>query len=98
MVTGGGTGLGFGAARALHQVGATVAIFGRRDQVLKQAADEIGCAHVVCDVTDRRQVAGALATIIDRLGRVDILVNVAGLNIRGIRSSSATRTGTRSRR
>lgn len=43
----------------------------------------MGCESAVCDITDRGQVFAAFAAISDRHGRLDILVNAAGLNLRG---------------
>jgi citronellol/citronellal dehydrogenase len=80
LVTGGGTGLGKAAARELHACGATVAIAGRRPEVLEEAAGQIGerCTTIPGDV---RSVAGAAAivdAVLDRHGRLDLLVNNAG--------------------
>lgn len=83
VVTGGGTGLGKAAARALRDAGATVAIIGRRQDVLENAARELGAEAVVGDVTDPSAIVDMFGKIAERHGRVDILVNAAGLNLRG---------------
>lgn len=83
VVTGGATGLGRGAAEALKAAGAEVVIVGRRPDVLEKAAAAIGCHTMACDITDRAQVVQAFGRIRDEHGRLDILVNAAGLNLRG---------------
>ena len=50
VVTGGGTGIGFAVARDLARAGGKVVICGRREDVLRRAAEEIGAVPVVCDV------------------------------------------------
>jgi len=81
LVTGATGGLGEGIARAFHTAGATVAISGRRVEVLEKLAAELGeRVHVVpCDLADRAQVAKLIDTAVAKLGRLDILVNNAGL-------------------
>ena len=83
VVTGGATGLGRGASEALAKAGATVVVLGRRADVIGDAAREIGCDSIACDITERAQVARAFATVRSRHGGLDILVNAAGLNLRG---------------
>ncbi len=83
VVTGGATGLGKGAAQALLRAGATVVILGRRGGMLASAAAGMGCSALVCDVTDRAQVVQTFAAIHAAHGRLDILVNAAGLNLNG---------------
>lgn len=83
IVTGGATGLGRGAAEALARAGAHVTILGRREAVLKEAADAMKVDWLVCDITERDQVKAAFAKVAQRTGRLDILVNAAGLNLRG---------------
>jgi len=86
VITGGGTGIGLGIARAFVEAGARVVICGRRSQVLDQAASELGSAAtaVRADVTseqDLETVAGAARTG----GRdLDIWVNNAGILERGV--------------
>jgi NAD(P)-dependent dehydrogenase (short-subunit alcohol dehydrogenase family) len=57
LVTGGGTGIGFGCAQTLLAADADVTIAGRRAEVLADAADQLGSEHgrvqtVACDITD----------------------------------------------
>lgn len=83
VVTGGATGLGKGAAQALLRAGATVVILGRRADMLSSAVAEMGCTSIVCDVTKRDQVVLAFRAIREAHGRLDILINAAGLNLNG---------------
>ncbi len=86
LVTGGGTGIGWGAAAALAGEGCRVAIVGRRLDVLKQAAASwLGQPPIIvhaCDVADRASVNAAFAWATKQLGHIDILVNSAGINIK----------------
>jgi citronellol/citronellal dehydrogenase len=80
IVTGGGTNLGKEAARELVGCGASVLIAGRREEVLAEAAAEIGerCSWVSGDIRDPAQADAIVATAIERHGRLDTLVNNAG--------------------
>lgn len=83
LVTGGGTGIGRAAANALIAAGATVVLAGRRKDVLEKAAASAGAEAIVCDVTDPHAPRGVVDQIVSRHGKLDILVNAAGCNIRG---------------
>ncbi|PVE22291.1 short-chain dehydrogenase [Microvirga sp. KLBC 81] len=83
LVTGGGTGLGKAAAEGLRAAGARVFIMGRREDVLHRAAEDIGAEPVVGDVSDRASVESVVARVLEKGGRLDILVNAAGINLRG---------------
>ena len=80
LVTGGTTGIGFGAARRLIEAGAIVYITGRRQAELDRAARELGpAAHAIqADVRDKQ----AMLTVADRIraeqGRLDIVFANAG--------------------
>lgn len=73
VVTGGNSGLGEGAARGLLAAGATVVCLDRAGDALA------GADFVACDVSDRAQVKAAVAEVIARHGRIDILLNNAGI-------------------
>jgi NADP-dependent 3-hydroxy acid dehydrogenase YdfG len=84
-ITGAGTGIGLAAAKALAQSGATVVMSGRREDVLAAEAAQIragaGKAEVAAlDVADSAAVARVAEEILARHGRIDILVNSAGVN------------------
>lgn len=84
LVTGASSGIGAATARALAAEGTAVALIARRAQRLEQLKAEIestgGTALVVpADVTDADQVAAAVNHVISELGRLDTVVNNAGL-------------------
>ncbi len=80
LVTGGGTNLGKAAATELARCGASVLIAGRRAEVLRSAAEEIGdrCGWVVGDIRDRADAERIVASVLERHGRLDFLLNNAG--------------------
>ena len=84
LVTGGLRGLGLEMAGGLGEAGAKVAITARREQWLTPAAAElrahgIDCLPLSCDVSAQDQVAEAVATTVRAFGRIDVLVNNAGI-------------------
>lgn len=79
LVTGGSEGIGRGIAAALARKGARVTITGRRAEPLSRAATELGVDHVVGDVGIEDDAVRAVATTVERNGRLDILVNNAGM-------------------
>jgi len=86
-ITGAGSGIGEAAARLLAGAGATVVLTGRREEELKRVAAEIeragGRALVMPGDIGKAERAQALASNIEKeAGRVDVLFNNAGLNIR----------------
>lgn len=85
LVTGGGSGIGKAIAQAFADAGARVTLAGRRREVLEAAADEIGAAAEAapCDVTDDAQVDALFAGVAERRGRLDLLVNNAGMSAPG---------------
>lgn len=86
LVTGGGSGIGLGTALALAQEGCRVAIAGRRLDVLKAAAatwkGQPPILVHACDVAQLAEVEKLFAWANQQLGRIDILVNAAGVNIK----------------
>jgi len=81
LVTGTTGGIGGAIARTLHKAGATVAISGRQVDKLDALAAELGeRVHVCpCDLGNRAQVGKLVDEAIAKLGRLDILINNAGL-------------------
>jgi citronellol/citronellal dehydrogenase len=80
LVTGGGTNLGKAAAFELARCGANVVIAGRREEVLREAAEEIGecCTWVAGDIRERSGAEDIIGAALDRHGRLDFLLNNAG--------------------
>ena len=88
LVTGSSSGIGSATAKRLAADGAAVALVARRRDLLDDLASTIrgdgGCALVLqADVTDREQVGNAVARTIAELGRLDIVVNNAGIMLLG---------------
>ncbi|REJ88728.1 MAG: SDR family NAD(P)-dependent oxidoreductase [Planctomycetota bacterium] len=85
LITGGGTGIGAGIALAMAAAGARVAVSGRREDPLKETADQSSADNRIvfrtCDVADRSSSEALVKWATSELGSVDILVNSAGLNI-----------------
>ena len=80
-ITGGGSGIGLAAAAELAKAGAKVVLSGRSEKTLKEALKQLKAEALACDVGDKAQVAKVAAEIQKRHGRVDILVNSAGINL-----------------
>jgi NAD(P)-dependent dehydrogenase (short-subunit alcohol dehydrogenase family) len=80
-ITGGGSGIGLAGAIEFQKLGATVILSGRTEATLKDALKQVKAESVVCDVAQKDQVAKAAAEIQKRHGRIDILVNSAGINL-----------------
>jgi NAD(P)-dependent dehydrogenase (short-subunit alcohol dehydrogenase family) len=81
LITGGGSGIGFGCARALADAGARVALMGRDPQRLERAVSELGAERAYAvpgDVSNEDDVASAVGRTRDRFGRLDVGVNSAG--------------------
>jgi NAD(P)-dependent dehydrogenase (short-subunit alcohol dehydrogenase family) len=83
VVTGGSGVLGGAMARGLAAAGAHVAVLARRREPLEALAAELDGLPLVADVLRTDDVAAARDAVLDRWGRVDILVNAAGGNVPG---------------
>ncbi|GMK38781.1 short-chain dehydrogenase [Paenibacillus sp. CCS19] len=85
LVTGGATGLGRAMGEMFLELGAHLAIASRREDVLKQAADEMGTEdnpvfYHRCDVRDPVQIQELVDAVEQRFGHIDVLVNNAAGN------------------
>jgi gluconate 5-dehydrogenase len=89
LIIGGNRGLGLSMAQALAEAGAAISIAARDTTVngaaAKQLQDDYGgeVISTFCDVTEEASVQEAVEKTIERFGKIDILINSAGINIRG---------------
>ncbi len=89
LIIGGNRGLGLAMAKALAEAGAGIAIAARDEKTNQASAEEIkllygvDCISVHCDVTSEESVKKAVKSVIEHFGKIDILINSAGINIRG---------------
>src|SRR5215471_10353225 len=81
IITGGASGIGLSIAKKLTGEGATVAMIDMNHSVLQSAVKAVGenAFAFVCDVTNEDQVKSVVDQIAERFGRIDILVNSAGV-------------------
>ena len=84
LVTGSTSGIGAATARRLSRDGYTVALHSRRSAEAGQkiAAELSGATYHQADLADEAATRGLVASVLDRHGRLDVLVNNAGLSIR----------------
>lgn len=88
VVTGASSGLGADAALAYAKAGADVALLARRVEKLDEVKAEIEktgrrAMAIVCDVTDEESVKAAIGKVLEFFGHIDILLNNAGIAVRG---------------
>src|SRR5687767_5322334 len=89
IITGGSKGLGFAMAAGLASAGASVMLVNRNAEEGERAAMEIGKTYGVnaisygADITDLEQTEAMARTAYQAFGQIDILINSAGINIRG---------------
>jgi 3-oxoacyl-[acyl-carrier protein] reductase len=74
-----GAGIGFATAKRCVEEGATVLLSDKHERRLAEAAEALGMPAIPCDVTAEASVQALVAGAVDRLGRIDVLVNNAGL-------------------
>jgi NAD(P)-dependent dehydrogenase (short-subunit alcohol dehydrogenase family) len=87
LVTGGGRGIGRSIALALAEAGANVAVTSRTESELKKVADEISgfsrkAYYAPVDARKKEAINAFVEEVVDKEGKIDILVNGAGTNIR----------------
>ena len=86
LITGASSGIGYECARTFAEAGARLLLLARRIERLQELADELRTTHsadvltLECDVSDSNRVFAVLDTLPDEWGRVDVLINNAGLS------------------
>lgn len=82
IVTGGGSGLGFGIAQKFTEAGIETIIAGRNLEKLQKAKEQLGslCHARFCDVSDLPSIPPFVQSILNDFGQIDVLVNNAGIN------------------
>lgn len=83
IVTGGSSGIGLAIARMLHDEGYHLTLASRRPEKVEAAAKELGAVAVAVDVADEDACARLVTEHRERFGRLDMLVNSAGIGIAG---------------
>ncbi len=88
VITGASSGIGKESARSFAKLHADIVLVSRNRDRLEEAASELsGCKGRVlvcpCDVSKRGEVDGMAGEVLEKLGRIDVLVNNAGFGIYG---------------
>ena len=83
LVTGGSSGIGLAIARMLHDEGFDLTLVSRRPERVEAAAAELGAASVAANLADAADCERAVSEHRERFGRLDVLVNSAGIGIGG---------------
>src|SRR5688572_1243586 len=89
IVTGASSGIGRATALAFAERGLRLALLARSESGLSEVAEAArargssDAAYFICDVRDEAAVDRAIAATLDRFGRVDVLINSAGLSLNG---------------
>ncbi|MGD8608821.1 MAG: SDR family oxidoreductase [Myxococcales bacterium] len=83
LVTGGGTGIGLATATEMGLLGAKVAICGRRAEPLSEAVETLAAKGIdafaaPCDIREADAISSYVDSVLDRFGRIDVLINNAG--------------------
>ena len=81
IITGGGTGIGLATARAFHQEGAKIILFGRRKEKLEKAVEKLGASAMIVqgDMTNNNDLDQLINETLHNFKKIDVLVNNAGL-------------------
>lgn len=81
LITGGATGLGLGIAREFYELGATIILAARREELLKEACQSLGerASYRVLDISDHEKIPAAVESLYETYPVIDVLVNNAGI-------------------
>jgi NAD(P)-dependent dehydrogenase (short-subunit alcohol dehydrogenase family) len=90
LITGGNKGLGYETARQLIALGHSVYVGARNVELGQTAAAKLGARFVQLDVTDDASVEAALTSIAGTEGRLDVLINNAGISTSDVSGPVAT--------
>jgi 3-oxoacyl-[acyl-carrier protein] reductase len=83
LITGSSSGIGLATARLAKEYGANVILHGKSEsEELKTLAKELNCEYIFCDVVDQAAVQSEINRILEKVKKIDILVNCAGISIR----------------
>jgi NAD(P)-dependent dehydrogenase (short-subunit alcohol dehydrogenase family) len=80
VITGGNSGMGYGTAKLLKELGATVIITGRRKEAIEKAANELGVHAILSDQGKIEDIEHLVQEVNDKFGKVDILFVNAGIS------------------
>src|SRR4051812_50014074 len=83
LVTGGSSGIGLAIARMLREEDFELTLVSRRPERIEAAAADLGAAAIAADVSEAEECERIVAEHRDRFGRLDVLVNSAGIGIGG---------------
>ncbi|MEZ5753061.1 MAG: SDR family NAD(P)-dependent oxidoreductase, partial [Paracoccaceae bacterium] len=79
LLTGASRGIGAAAARLFAEAGAHLGLAGRESPALRAVAEQTGARLLDCDVADPAQVEAAVKAMVAQHGRLDVLINNAGV-------------------
>ncbi len=84
VITGGGSGIGFGIAEKFIEKGIQAILVARDEEKLRNACAQLGpsCHYKTCDLSDLKTIAPLIQRILSEYGRIDVLVNNAGINMK----------------
>ena len=80
VITGGNSGMGYGTAKVLKEMGATVIITGRRQEAIDKAAQELGVHAILSDQGNLDDIDTLVTEVAEKFGKVDILYINAGIS------------------
>jgi 3-oxoacyl-[acyl-carrier protein] reductase len=79
VVTGGAQGIGKAISEKLNQQGCKVIVIDVNEQVAKETAEELNGEYYIADVSSMESVSGVVDKVIEKDGKIDILINNAGI-------------------